>query len=78
VFWSIIDDHPLCRHQQAYADFSAQRLSDVISGRRLAATRVYAEWFAPLGTVAETGGRDRAFADSHAKLRVQPDQRRFH
>ena len=53
LFWSIVDEHPLCRHQQAYADFSAQRLSDVISRRRLASTRVWAEWFAPSGTVAE-------------------------
>src|SRR3954465_9620578 len=31
LFWSIGDEHPLCQHQQAYADFSALRLSDVIS-----------------------------------------------
>jgi DNA-binding CsgD family transcriptional regulator len=53
LFWSIADEHPLCRHQQAYADFSATRLSDVISQRELAGTRVYADWFRPDGVVAE-------------------------
>ncbi len=52
-FWSIADEHPLCRHQQAYADFSAKRLSDVISWQRLTRLRVYAEWFRPDGVVAE-------------------------
>src|SRR4051812_3876637 len=49
VFWSIVNEHPLCRHQQAYADFSATRLSDVISRRELSVTRVYADWFRPAG-----------------------------
>jgi DNA-binding CsgD family transcriptional regulator len=53
LFWSIVDEHPLCQHQQAYADFSATRLSDVISQDRLARTRVYSEWFRPAGVVAE-------------------------
>lgn len=53
LFWSIVDEHPLCRYQQAYADFSATRLSDVISRQQLARTRVYADWFHPAGIVAE-------------------------
>ena len=53
VFWDIADDHPLCRHQQAYADFSATRLSDVISRRRLVNSRIYADWFRPAGIEAE-------------------------
>jgi DNA-binding CsgD family transcriptional regulator len=53
LFWRIVDEHPLCRHHQAYADFSAIRLSDVISRRRLVNSRVYAEWFQPLGIEAE-------------------------
>jgi DNA-binding CsgD family transcriptional regulator len=53
LFWDIVGEHPLCRHQQAYADFSATRLSDVISRRQLVATRVYADWFRPDGVVAE-------------------------
>lgn len=53
LFWSIVDDHPLCRHQLAYADFSALRLSDVIDARQLLGSRVYAEWFRPAGIVAE-------------------------
>jgi DNA-binding CsgD family transcriptional regulator len=52
-FWSIVDEHPLCRHHQAYADFSAVRLSDVISRPRLVNSRIYAEWFRPLGIAAE-------------------------
>lgn len=53
VFWAIVDDHPLCRHQSAYADFSAMRLSDVVSRRRLVNSRIYAEWFRPAGLEAE-------------------------
>jgi DNA-binding CsgD family transcriptional regulator len=53
LFWDIVGEHPLCRHQQAYADFSATRLSDVISRRQLVGTRVYADWFRPDGVVAE-------------------------
>jgi hypothetical protein len=53
LFWSIVPDHPLCRHQFAYHDFSALRLSDVTDSRQLAGTRVYADWFRPAGVVAE-------------------------
>ncbi|MDX6658116.1 MAG: hypothetical protein QOH62_2909 [Solirubrobacteraceae bacterium] len=53
AFWEIVDEHPLCHHQQAYADFSATRLSDVISSQKLVNTRVYSEWFRPNGIVAE-------------------------
>ncbi len=52
-FWEIIDVHPLCRHQQAYADFSATRLSDVVSRRRLVNSRIYSDWFRPAGIEAE-------------------------
>jgi DNA-binding NarL/FixJ family response regulator len=53
VFWRIVGDHPLCRHQQAYADFSATRLSDVISRSRLVNSSIYADWFRPYGVEAE-------------------------
>jgi DNA-binding CsgD family transcriptional regulator len=53
LFWRTVDEHPLCRHQQAYADFSAKRLSDLVSPSRFVHTRVYAEWFAPGGFAAE-------------------------
>jgi DNA-binding CsgD family transcriptional regulator len=52
-FWRIVDEHPLCHHQQAYADFSATRLSDVISRPRLVNSRIYAEWLRPIGIEAE-------------------------
>ena len=53
LFWEIAGEHPLCRHQLAYRDFSATRLSDVLARRRLANSRVYADWFRPVGIVAE-------------------------
>ena len=53
LFWEIAGEHPLCRHQLAYGDFSATRLSDVLAQRRLAHSRVYADWFRPAGVVAE-------------------------
>jgi DNA-binding CsgD family transcriptional regulator len=53
LFWRIVDEHPLCHHQQAYADFSATRLSDLISRSRLVNSRVYAEWFRPFDIEAE-------------------------
>jgi DNA-binding CsgD family transcriptional regulator len=52
-FWDIVDDHPLCHRQVAYADFSATRLSDVLSRRRFLGSRIYADWFRPAGLVAE-------------------------
>jgi DNA-binding CsgD family transcriptional regulator len=57
LFWDIIGEHPLCQYQQAYADFSAKRLSDVISPRQLHQSRVYAEWFRPyrIGAELEVG-----------------------
>jgi DNA-binding CsgD family transcriptional regulator len=53
LFWEIVDEHPLCRHQRAYADFSATRVSDVMPDRQLVGTRIYADWFLPAGIVAE-------------------------
>jgi DNA-binding CsgD family transcriptional regulator len=57
LFWDIVGEHPLCRYQLAYADFSPKRLSDVISPRQLSRTRVYAEWFRPyrIGAELEVG-----------------------
>src|SRR5690348_13381190 len=53
TFPEIMDEHPLCRHQQLHGDFSATRLSDVMPRRRLLASRVYLEWLRPYGMVAE-------------------------
>jgi DNA-binding CsgD family transcriptional regulator len=57
LFWDIVGEHPLCRYQQAYADFSAKRLSDVMPHRQLVRTRAYAEWFRPyrIGAELEVG-----------------------
>jgi len=66
LFWAIVDDHPLCRHQQAYADFSAMRLSDVISRRRLLNSRIYADWLRPDGIEAEL---EAGIARSRARTR---------
>lgn len=53
LFWRIVDHHPLCHRQVAYGDFSATRLSDLVSRRRLQDMRIYADWFRPAGFVAE-------------------------
>jgi len=66
LFWRIVEDHPLCRHQQAYADFSATRLSDVVSQRSLVNSRVYGEWFRPAGIAAEL---EAGIARSRARTR---------
>jgi DNA-binding CsgD family transcriptional regulator len=66
LFWGIVDDHPLCRYQQAYADFSATRLSDVVSRPRLVNSRIWSEWFHPVGIVAEL---EAGIARSRARTR---------
>jgi DNA-binding CsgD family transcriptional regulator len=66
LFWRIVDEHPICRHQQAYADFSATRLSDVISRRRLVNSHIYAEWLQPYGVEAEL---EAGIARSRARTR---------
>ena len=53
LFWRIADEHPLCHYQQAYANFSAMRLSNVISRPRLVNSRIYADWFRPSSIAAE-------------------------
>jgi DNA-binding CsgD family transcriptional regulator len=67
VFWDIVDEHPICRHQQAYRDFSAIRTSDVMTMRRLVRTRAYAEWFRPYGITAEL---ECGIADSRVRTRT--------
>jgi DNA-binding CsgD family transcriptional regulator len=67
IFWELVDEHPICRHQQAYADFSAIRTSDVVSTRRLRQTRVYSEWFRPEGI---TGELECGIANSRARTRT--------
>jgi DNA-binding CsgD family transcriptional regulator len=66
LFWRIVGELPLCHHQQAYADYSATRLSDVVSQRRFVHTRAYAEWFRPFGIVAEL---EAGIADSRSQTR---------
>jgi DNA-binding CsgD family transcriptional regulator len=51
LFWEVV--YPICRHEQAYAGYSATRLSDIVSRRSFVRTRAYAEWFRPLGIEAE-------------------------
>jgi DNA-binding CsgD family transcriptional regulator len=66
LFWRIVDEHPIWRHQQAYADFSATRLSDVISRRRLVNSHIYAEWLQPYRVEAEL---EAGIARSRARTR---------
>jgi hypothetical protein len=77
LFWQIVDEHPLCRHQLAYADFSPKRLSDVISQQQLERTRVYAEWFRAIPDRRRTRGGDPAVPRADAQLRVRPLPRRL-
>lgn len=53
LFWRIEPEHPLCRHQRAELDFSATRLSDLMSTEELLNSRIYADWYRPLGFRAE-------------------------
>ena len=76
LFWRIVDEHPLCRHQQAYMDFSAKRLSDVTTRRRLVNSQVYAEWFRPDEVEAELEiglARSRARTRNFVLDRAQGD-----
>jgi DNA-binding CsgD family transcriptional regulator len=66
AFCEVMDEHPLCRHQQVYGDFSATRLSDVIPGGLLRAGHVYQEWLRPYGMVAEL---EAGLAESRARTR---------
>jgi DNA-binding CsgD family transcriptional regulator len=45
LFWRIVPFHPLCRHEEETGDFSAMKLSDFVTQRRLHDSRVYSEWF---------------------------------
>ena len=77
-FWRIVDVHPLCRHQQAYADFSATRLSDVIPRKRLVNSRIYAEWFRPSASRPSSRrasldhAHGRATSSSSARTAISP------
>lgn len=48
TYWDIRSEHPLCRHHELTLDFSAYRLSDFISLRRLRHTRLYTAWLRPM------------------------------
>jgi DNA-binding CsgD family transcriptional regulator len=67
VFWDIVEEHPTCRYQQAYNDFSAIRVSDLVSNRHLRNSSVYADWFRPAGI---TGELECGIANSRARTRT--------
>lgn len=48
-FWDIADEHPVCRRRHDTGNTSALKLSDFVGLRQLRHSRVYAEWFRPLG-----------------------------
>jgi DNA-binding CsgD family transcriptional regulator len=48
-YWAIRHLHPVCNHHQTTGDWSAYRLSDFVSLRQLRSSRIYDEWFRPLG-----------------------------
>jgi len=49
TYWDVRHEHPLCRHQDETFDFTARKLSDFVSLAQLRKTRIYAQWFRPLG-----------------------------
>ena len=48
-YWGIRHLHPVCNHQETTGDWRACRLSDFVTVRQLRSSRVYDEWFRPLG-----------------------------
>ena len=48
-YWGIRHLHPVCHHHETTGDWRAYRLSDFVSLRRLRSSRIYDEWFRPLG-----------------------------
>jgi DNA-binding CsgD family transcriptional regulator len=76
LFWEVVDELPLCRYQQAYADMSAKRLSDVVSRAQLVRSRVQTDWYAPAGVVAELEvgiARSRRLTRNFVLSRTQGD-----
>jgi DNA-binding CsgD family transcriptional regulator len=49
TYWQIRHEHPVCHHHEVSGDFSALKLSDFVSREQLHASRIYADWFQPLG-----------------------------
>ena len=48
-YWEIRHEHPMCHRHETTGDFRALRLSDFTTTRALHRTRIYAQWFRPLG-----------------------------
>jgi DNA-binding CsgD family transcriptional regulator len=53
-YWDIADEHPVCSRRNA-GDFRALMLSDFVSLTELRRSRIYHEWFRPLGVDRELG-----------------------
>jgi len=61
-YWGIRHLHPVCNHQETTGDWRACRLSDFVSRRQLRSSRVYDEWFRPLGVsgISQWGSTPRS------------------
>src|SRR5262249_2136822 len=53
IFWRLRHQHPICAYQARTLDFSARKLSDFITRRRLHSLEFYAEIQRPLGVEYE-------------------------
>lgn len=66
-YWDARHEHPICHQHEQSGDWRAHRISDFVSARRHRASRIYAEWFRPLGIEHEiTVGLDAPL--SHTKV----------
>ena len=52
-FWSIVREHPFVQRQMEQGDFSAVRITDLVSPRRLRNSRLYSDWYRPHGVEVE-------------------------
>jgi DNA-binding CsgD family transcriptional regulator len=48
-YWEARHEHPVCHYHESTGDWGAYRLSDFVELRRYRSSRIYAEWFRPLG-----------------------------
>lgn len=53
VYWELRHEYPTCHHQDVTGDFRAYKLSDFVTRRELRRSRLYTDWFRPVGVEHE-------------------------
>jgi DNA-binding CsgD family transcriptional regulator len=53
TYWQIRNDHPVCSYNDRTGDFRTLRVSDFLGRRQLLSSRLYRDWFKPLGVETE-------------------------